>query len=105
MKRIGIVQGSKEQAKERIIGKDTVYIHKNIKKIENEDGAEMYEYEEIQYDKDEYIELLSISSDLLGQQLAMSKMENFKKDMIIKQLGKGQVENKLAIMKLQKGGE
>ncbi len=98
-----MVQGSKEQAKERIIGKDTVYIHKNIRKIETDDGVEIYEYEEIQYDKDEYIELLSTSSDLLGQQLAMSKMENFKKDMAIKQLGMAQVENRLAIMKLQKG--
>lgn len=105
MKLIGVVQGSKEQAKERIINKDTVYIHKNIKEIENEDGTKMYEYEEIQYDKDEYIELLSYSSDLLGQQLAKAKMDNFKKDMVIQQLGKAQVENRLAIMKLEKGGK
>ena len=42
----------------------TVYVHTNITKLEitenhGETSADLYSYEEIQYDKDEYIMLLS----------------------------------------------
>lgn len=45
-----------------MIGKDIVYIHKNIVKITEPDEQgivppDLYEYEEWQYDKDEYIDL------------------------------------------------
>nr|DAT06880.1 MAG TPA: hypothetical protein [Caudoviricetes sp.] len=61
MKNIGVVKGSGEQAKELIVGFDTVYVHKNIKKLEDGD----YQYEEVQYDKDEYIELIAKKNEFL----------------------------------------
>ena len=43
------------------IGLDTVYVRTNFKKLEqkeNEINSEIWEYDEIQYDKDEFIELM-----------------------------------------------
>jgi len=57
MKDMGIVRGSTAQAKPLIIGKDTVYVHSNIKPVEDEEG--LFEYHEIQYEKDEYIKLMA----------------------------------------------
>ena len=62
MKDMGIVQGSAAMAKPLIIGKDTVYVHSNIKPVEDEEG--LFEYYEIQYDKDEYIKLMAEQSNL-----------------------------------------
>lgn len=69
MKNMGIVRGSGEQAKELIVGFDTVYIHKNIKKLKDGD----YEYEEIQYDKDEYIELMVKTNKELSSQMELTQ--------------------------------
>lgn len=66
MKDMGIVQGSIEQAKELIVGVDTVYIHTEIEKIENED---LWRYKEIQYTKDEYIKLLADKNKALEKQI------------------------------------
>lgn len=57
MKNIGYVTGDKEQSVPLVIGKDTVYIHTDIKPVEGKEG--LYEYHEIQYTKDEYIELMA----------------------------------------------
>jgi len=62
MKDMGIIQGSAAQAVPLIIGKDTVYVHNNIKPVEDEEG--LFEYHEIQYDKDEYIKLMAEQSNL-----------------------------------------
>jgi hypothetical protein len=63
MRNLGIVQGSKEQAVSLIVGKDTVYVHTDIELLppdeEQVESAENYQYNEIQYDKDEYIKLMS----------------------------------------------
>ena len=59
MKDMGIRQGSATQAIPIVIGKDTVYIHSSITQIE--DG--LFEYHEIQYGKDEYMELLQKQID------------------------------------------
>lgn len=61
MKDIGIVRGSEEQAKDIVIGFDTVYIHSDIKKLpkENEQDSDIWEYHEVQYDKNEYIEMMA----------------------------------------------
>lgn len=56
---VGIIQGSKEQAKPLIVGTDTVYVHYDIEKVETEDNSDIYRYHEIQYNKDEYIKLMS----------------------------------------------
>lgn len=62
MKDMGIVRGSAAQAEPLIIGKDTVYVHSNIKPVEDEEG--LFEYHEIQYEKDEYIKLMAEQSIL-----------------------------------------
>lgn len=76
MKKLKDVQGSKESAKELIIGKDTVYIHSNIRKFEGGDdsdlmgGGEIYIYDEIQMTKDEYLEDMQEKLEVANQALA-----------------------------------
>ena len=74
MKNYGIVHGGAEQAVPLVVGKDTVYVHTNITKLEPDPNdefapADLYSYEEIQYDKDEYIGLISKKNDTLESQL------------------------------------
>lgn len=61
MKDMGIIQGSGVQAVPLIVGKDTVYVHTDITQVtEDAEGNpvdDLYQYNEVQYDKDEYIEL------------------------------------------------
>ncbi len=60
MRFIKDVQGSKDAAKPLIINYDTVYIHTNIRQIPTGDeNVELYEYDEYQYDKNEYITLMA----------------------------------------------
>lgn len=60
MKDMGIVTGGAAEAQPLIVGKDTVYVHTDIEPYAPDDGepAELYRYHEIQYGKDEYIQLL-----------------------------------------------
>lgn len=58
MKFIEKVRGSKELAVPLIIQKTTVYVKVNIHEVESEDDVELYEWDEYQYDKDEYIEIM-----------------------------------------------
>lgn len=76
MKDMGIVQGSEAQAKDIVISADTVYVHSNIKKIEKKDDkdADLYEYHEIQYGKDEYIKLLANANKDLENQLTNTQL-------------------------------
>lgn len=62
----GIVIGSQEQAVPLVISKDSVYIHAEIEKIENED---LWRYKEIEYTKDEYIKLLADKNKTLEKQI------------------------------------
>ena len=61
MKDMGMVQGSGVQAVPLIVGKDTVYVHTDITQVtEDAEGNpvdDLWQYNEVQYDKDEYIEL------------------------------------------------
>lgn len=62
MGQIQNVHGSEECAKPLIIGKDTVYVHYNIRQETISDGIEdriEWLYDEIQYGKDEYIKVMS----------------------------------------------
>lgn len=70
MKNMGIVMGSSEQAQKLIIGKDTVYVHDNI--VEIEKG--LYQYHEVQYDKDEFIKLMSEKNETLENQLTDTQL-------------------------------
>ena len=62
MKDMGIVRGSAAQAVPLIIGKDTVYVHTDITPVEGEEG--LFQYHEVQYEKDEYIKMLAEQSNL-----------------------------------------
>lgn len=74
MKDYGRVQGSKEAAQQLVIGKDTVYVHTNIKEIYIEEFATtLYEYDEIQYEKDEYIKLMAEKNTELESRLLQAQ--------------------------------
>lgn len=62
---MGHVQGSLAQAQPIVVGKDTVYVHSNI--TPTDDG--IYEYDEVQYTKDEYIALLAEQNNTLNNAL------------------------------------
>ena len=70
MKDYGYVKGSKAQAVELIIGKDTVYVHTDIQETDDVDAngnsLGLYRYHEVQYDKDEYIKLMAEQNKELG---------------------------------------
>ena len=81
MKIIGKVVGSAEQARPLVIGKDTIYVHTDILPFEKRgkviDG--LFTYNEIQYDKDEYIAILAqqnekLDKDLTNTQLALCEI-------------------------------
>lgn len=69
-KDVGIVQGSAAQAVPLVVGSTTVYVHMDITQItEDKDGNpvdNLYSYHEIQYEKDEYIKLLSEQNEELN---------------------------------------
>lgn len=78
MKDVGKVQGSADQALPLIVGKDTVYIHTDIEKVETDPNGEkvenLYSYNEKQYGKDEYIKLLSEEKDRLENELTSTQL-------------------------------
>lgn len=78
MKEITGVFGSSEQAKELIVGKDTIYVHTNIKKLESDaegkPAENLYSYDEIQYTKDEYIKLISEKNAALAEEVTNTQM-------------------------------
>ncbi len=74
MKDCGIVLGSAEQAKELIVGTDTVYVHSDIEEITGENGEILFRYHEIQYEKDEYIKLISERNIALQKQITDTQL-------------------------------
>ncbi len=70
----GVVQGSKEQAKALIVGKDTVYVHTDIEPFVGEKGEQLFRYHEIQYGKDEYIKLISEQNAELQNQITDTQL-------------------------------
>jgi len=78
MKDLGIRQGSETQAKPLIIGKDLVYVKTNIEQItEDAEGNpidSLYSYHEIQYDKDEYIAIITEQLDNLKEEDLNNKL-------------------------------
>jgi hypothetical protein len=61
MKDMGIVQGSTEQAVPLIVGKDRVDVHTGITPVTHDSEGNpvdgLWEYQEIQYDLHEYLNL------------------------------------------------
>lgn len=82
MKEIKNVQGSTEQAQPLIVNKDTVYVHTNIVQATDEDGNVvdgLYVYDEVQYTKNEYIQIIAeknetLERDLTDTQLAIAEI-------------------------------
>lgn len=82
MKEIKNVQGSLQQAQPLIVGKTTVYVHTNIVQAKDGDGNvidDLYVYDEIQYTKDEYIQIMAeknetLERDLTDTQLAIAEI-------------------------------
>ena len=82
MKEIKNVQGSSQQAQPLIVNKDTVYVHTNIVQATDEDGNVvdgLYVYDEVQYTKDEYIQMMAeknetLERDLTDTQLAIAEI-------------------------------
>lgn len=80
MKNMGIVQGSAEQAQELIVGIDTVYVHTNIIPVTQDAEGNpiegLFQFNEVQYDKDEYIKVMAeknaaMETELTSTQLAL----------------------------------
>ena len=74
----GYVTGSKEQAVELIVGIDTVYVHDDIQLLKKEDEhgnpVEVYQYHEVQYDKDEYIRIQAEKNASLEEQMTQTQV-------------------------------
>ena len=74
------VHGSKEASAELIIGMDTVYVHSNVRKVTEAgpDGIvpeDLYVYDEIQYEKDEYIKLMADKSAQIESDTAQNRSD------------------------------
>lgn len=81
------VIGSKEASKELIIGKDTVYIHTNIrpyvdKNDDKEEKSELYIYDEVQMSLHGYLKVKQQEIDLIGK--SQSSTEDLLQEIILK---------------------
>lgn len=76
MKDMGLHYGNSDEA--LIVGKDTVYVHTDIKKVEKDaegnDVDNLYQYNEVQYDKDEYIKVISQKNEELETELTSTQV-------------------------------
>lgn len=83
MKDMGIVHGNGEQAKNVIVGVDIVYVHTDIQKVEKDHTGkaveDLYSYHEVQYSKDEYLDLMmkenaSLQQSITDTQIALCEI-------------------------------
>ena len=68
MREIKNVQGSQETVQALEIGVDTVYVRSNIVPVDTE-NFKGWQYDEIQYSKDEYIAYIATQNELTKQAL------------------------------------
>lgn len=80
MKNMGIIQCSTVQAIPLIIGKDTVYVHTDIKQIlvdgMGESLTNLWECNEVQYDKDEYLTMMDEKNRELNNQVSILEIKS-----------------------------
>ena len=81
------VIGSKEASKELVIGKDTVYIHTNVrpyedKNDEKEEKSELYIYDEVQMSLHEYLEVKQKEIEIMAQ--TQGTTEDLLQELILK---------------------
>ena len=69
MRKINNVMGDYQQAQPIIVGKDTIYIHSNIQEHVDDKDLVYYTYDEIQYDKDEYLLKIFNENELIKEAL------------------------------------
>lgn len=81
MKNMGRVRGNAKQARPLVIGKSTVYVHTDITPVERNGKVieNLFSYNEVQYDKDEYIEIMAqqnekLNNDIIDTQLALCEI-------------------------------
>ena len=77
MKEFKNVQGSLQQAQPLIVNKDTVYVHTNIVQSKDKDGNvvdNLYVYDEVQYTKDEYIQIMAEKNSQLEKELTDTQL-------------------------------
>lgn len=67
------IRGTMKEVPEIEVNVDTVYVRTNIERIEEEDFTG-WEYDEEQYGKDEFIELISSENKDLKQKLEMQQI-------------------------------
>ncbi len=67
------VRGTMKEVPEIEVNVDTVYVRANIERVEEEDFVG-WEYDEEQYGKDEFIELISSENKDLKQKLEMQQI-------------------------------
>ena len=87
MKKLKDVIGSKEASKELVIGKDTVYIHTNIRPYEDknedkEEKSELYIYDEVQMSLHEYLEVKQKEIEIMTQ--TQGSTEDLLQELILK---------------------
>lgn len=72
------VQSSSLEFKSLIVDVDTVYENFNESKVFDDETKEHigWKYDQIQYDKNEYIELISKENEILKLELANTNMQN-----------------------------
>ena len=79
MKDLGIRQGSADFAVPVVVMPDAVYVHKDIQKVEPQEGMEnagdVYQYHEFVYEPDEYIQLIGSENDTLKKNLSSMSEE------------------------------
>lgn len=66
------VRGTMKEVPEIEVNVDTVYVRTNIQRIEEEDFVG-WEYDEVQYRKDEFIKLISKENKQLKQENELNK--------------------------------
>ncbi len=66
------VRGTMKEVPEIEVNVDTVYVRANIERVEEEDFVG-WEYDETQYNKDEFIELISKENKQLKQENELNK--------------------------------
>lgn len=111
MKDIGIVKGSEAQAKPIVVGFDTVYVHTDIQEIEVEEFGDkytIYQYHEIQYEKDEYIQMMANNMSSIEEQLLVSDetaVELYETLIAQEEINIAQDETLVEIYEMMEGGE
>lgn len=76
MIKVGTVYGTAWQARPLVVGKNTVYVHTEINQLEDD----LFEYQEEQFEKNEYIEHMSaINADtddmIVDHELRLTMLE------------------------------